>query len=342
MAMTIEQMTAESARDRDSQALRRILPWAEMATGRVEEGDDITTSQELLVKAGLDWDVAVRPLWRRMETGQVETGVDEEGKPTYETTYEFVQDKNEREVYRTSDQFKLGAVKTKYKPYSNRECFAFADNLAEQGVATWEEAGQQKNGALVFMTMKLVEGFQILDEDQYDLYLFLRTSHNGGTGINVDIVPFRAWCLNQSQLAVKTRVAHWSLTHTSSLETRIKEARETLQLSVDYTKDLQVLMDKLAVTKVDNDQAKKILERAIPQRRARREEMIQEIMGVYEHSATVAPYLGTGYGLLNGTTEYLDHFNTKRSGQARLESVMFAEGKRMRDSITKQLLALAA
>jgi len=342
MAMTIEQMTEESAKSRDSQALRRILPWAELETGRVEEGENITTAEELLGKAGLDWDVAIRPLWRRMETGRVETGVDEEGNPTYETTYEFVQDKTEREVYRVTDQYKLGAVKTKYEPSSNRECFAFADNLAKDGFATWETAGQQKNGALVFMTMKLVEGFQILEDQEYDLYLFLRTSHNGGTGINVDIVPFNPWCLNQTQLAVQTRVAHWSLTHTKSLKGRMEEAQQTLRLSMDYGKELQKLVEKLVAINVTNDQVKTILERAIPKRRARREEMIQEMMGVYEHSSTVEAIRGTGYGLLNGATEYLDHFNTKRSGQARLESVMFAEGKRMRNSITKQLLALAA
>lgn len=304
-------------------AASRQLPWAGDIVGA--STDKPITSQELLQEAGLDWDVAVRPLWTKNSKG------------------EFKQHRNAREVYIVDDdETSLGVVKGKYQPFSNRDAFAFGDKLVEDGIATWETAGQQYGGARVFMTMKFSEGISVLDDDQIDLFLFFRTSHDGTTGVSADVVPFRAFCLNQTQLALQTARHRWTVMHSTSITDRLEEARKSLLLTNDYAAELAKDLEKLARTEINMDKAKAIIDKVIEKKRSRRDEVITDILATYEHSATVAPYRGTAYGLLNGVTEYYDHLKTQRTAHARLESIMSSEGAKVRNAVHQKLLALAA
>jgi hypothetical protein len=65
--------------------------------------------------------------------------------------------------------------------------------------------------------------------------------------------------------------------------------------------------------------------------------MIDGILQVYATSPTVTPYAGTGYGLLNALTEYMDHIKPQRTGNARFESITFGEGARYRGELMAKL-----
>jgi phage/plasmid-like protein (TIGR03299 family) len=310
-------MTAEATRQ---------MPWAGLTTNCVgnTESQDGVDSLTMLQGAGLDWDVAIRPLWIRKNSG------------------EFVQHSKSREVYRTDNEQSLGTVKSRYETFSNREAFAFGDELVNNGDAHWVTAGQQNGGSRVFMTMEIGDGFRVLGEDDYKLFLFLRTSHGDGTSVSASIVPFRVWCLNQSQAVIRERVSTWAIPHTTTIKDRVEEARQSLRLTASYADEFQVLMERLAGVTVTDDKAKLLVGSMIDPNRSRRDAMIEGIMTTYQESATVEPYRGTGYGLLNGVTEYMDHVKRQNSANARFNSIMGGEGAKYRNEIIQNLLALAA
>lgn len=306
----------------------RQMPWQDLVSpgivaGNVEAKNGLT-SQEMLQAADLDWDVAVRPLWRRMADGS------------------FKQHSKQREVFRTDTEDELGVCKTRYEVFSNREAFAFGDALVAEGTGKWTVAGQQNGGARVFMVMELGEGFNVLGGDSYQSYLFLRTSHGDGTSISAMVLPFRLQCTNQSALARREAMSSWSIPHTTTVSARLEEARNALKLTMNYEAEFAKLAEQLAAIKVTDEQVKALINSIVPTKRARRDDVIADIIANYQTSPTAAEFRGTGYGLLNGVTEYYDHVKTQRNGNARFESIMFGEGRIVRDGLTANLLSLAA
>lgn len=315
--LTMDQVTAPV----DSQPQRRH-PWADLATILGDEDTESLTSEEMLKKAGLDWEVGIRPLWRKMANG------------------EMVQHSKSREVYRLDNEEELGLARGRYNIFNNREAFAFGDSIVADGNGKWITAGEQGGGRRVFMTMKLGGGFTVLGEDAYDMFLFIRTSHGDGTSVIADVVPFRAFCLNQSQLANSQHKTRWSVPHTTNISGRLEEAREALQISDNYTIAFREMVENMATTTLTDEMAKRLIESVIPERRSRREKIVEEILNVYHTSPTVEGHRGTAYGLVNGLTEYMDHVKTQRSGNARFESIMYGEGATFRNNLVQRVLAL--
>lgn len=303
----------------DTATETRSLPWAGITAGTSTQ-KDMLTAQQMLQKAGMDWEVEARPLWRHMSDGS------------------FVQHPKAREVYRTDTEETLGIVRGHYHLFNNRDAFAFGDSLVESGDAHWAEAGMQLGGARVFMTMKIGEGFKVLDEDAYDLYLFIRTGHDGYVSISASVVPFRVICLNQNQLVLARRKTSWNIQHTSSVQARVEEAKRSLAITEDYRDEFSRVAEKLATTKITDHRAEIIINDVIAEKRSRRDQMVAEIMAQYRMSPTVSPYRGTAYGLLNGLTEYMDHFKNSRRPNARFEGIMWGEGARTRNAMASMLM----
>jgi phage/plasmid-like protein (TIGR03299 family) len=270
----------------------------------------------------MDWEVAARPLWRRLDSG------------------EFEQHPKWREVYRTDNEGTLGVCRGRYEIFNNREAFAFGDELVSEGTGKWVTAGQQVGGARVFMVMKLGEGFDVLGGDSYQSYLYLRTSHGDGTSISASVIPFRLWCTNQNGAAIREAKSSWSIPHTTTVTARVEEAREALKLTMNYEAEFKKLADQLAAVKISDDKAKQLIASVFPENRARRDDIIADVISNYQSSPTVEPFRGTGYGLYNGLTEYMDHVKVQRNSNARFNSIMYGEGKKVQDQLLDNLRAL--
>lgn len=305
--------------------VKRVPAWQSLVqtnmVGNVEAEQGLS-SLDMLQAADLDWDVEARPLWRRVGDN------------------EYEQSTKSREVYRKDTGVQLGTVRNRYEVFTNREAFAFGDELVKDGTGRWVVAGQQNGGARVFMVMKLGEGFEVLGGDSYELYLYIRTSHGDGTSISARVIPFRLWCANQNGAAISSAKSSWSIPHTTTVKDRVEEARNALQLSVNYESEFQKLAEQLADIKVSDDRVKLMLNSIIPERRARRDDMIADIITNYQTSETVEPFRGTGYGVYNAFTEYMDHLKTQRTANARFESIMHGEGDKLQNKLIAGIQAL--
>jgi phage/plasmid-like protein (TIGR03299 family) len=286
-----------------SVAVEGNLPWSDVTMGAAN--GRVLTSQELLMEGSLDWDVDIRPLYRRMRDTSI------------------VEHPRAKEVYRTDTEVSLGVVRGHYRPWPNREAFSPWDALVASGEGTWEECGAQRNGSRVFMTMKLRDGLTILGED-YHYYLFVGVGHDGYVAINPSMIPIRIAGLTHSAVGTNSiRVQH-----TPSLETKKAEVRQVQELARGYAATFAEAMTKLAETTITEDRAASLLERAINPKKTRRSELVEEIMGVYRTSPTVGQ--GTGYGLFNALTQWQCHHRKHRRGNARFDSLMWGDDAQTR------------
>lgn len=202
-------------------------PWH----GLGQEIDHCLTSEEAIKVAELDWDVVPKPIY------------DEFGREI--SGYKVNQ--------RSSDNKNLGIVTNRYAIVQNRDAFAFTDALLGEGV-TYETAGSLASGKRVWMLARM-EG-TTLAEEKIDPYLVFTNSHDGTGAIRVAITPVRVVCQNTLNLALSRASRHWSCVHKGDIQSKLDEARFTLQNAEAYMKALEEEFGELKRKKVTEEQVR--------------------------------------------------------------------------------------
>lgn len=209
------------------------IPFRYKGAKNVEE---CTTSEEVIKKAGLDWEVAKCPLIAKMpfETIKDEFKADEE----YDNSDAFVRGSDVYRqcpsafaTYRTDADIPLGIVKGKYTEVQNIEAFKFFDDAIGKDKAIWQTAGFFGNGERIFVSAKLPEGIKVNNNDYVDNYLVFTNSHDGSTGIKILFTPIRVVCENTLNAAIKGSTNYVSFRHTKSVHDNIDSAAEILGIS---------------------------------------------------------------------------------------------------------------
>lgn len=292
----------------------REVPWHGLGTVT----EDALTAKDALVAAGLDWDVELADAQAVIHGATVTVP-------------------NSRVTYRSTDGQILGAhVGSTYQVVQNRDAFAFLDTLTGQDLK-FETAGSLRNGKVVFMTTYIPENILIGGEDAVRMYLFLRNSHDGSTKLGCYPTPIRVVCENTSNMAVAGAKNYWEMRHNNTLQGRIQEARDTMQLTFAYTEKFKALGEKLIATKITEADFKNVLESVIPVR-PKSDETIADIIAVYNDSQTNG-YKGTGWGAVNAVTEYFDHVKAIRSEEARLLSLLGGQAFAVVNKVTELISA---
>lgn len=293
----------------------RGLPWHGLGNG--VEG--ARTAKQAIVDAGLDWEVELRKLYTTNAKGN---------KIIVPGTFAVVRD---------MDDAILGTVKSRYTPFQNREAFAFADNLVDSDEAKYDTAGSLRGGRVVFLSMEVPDHVLVGGEDAHNMYILLRTSHDGTKAISVYVVIIRVVCMNTLTLATNAAKYSWSMPHVSTLQGKLQEARETLELSFNYADEFSKLAEQLMRTKVTDDKAVDILTEVLPVR-PKTDEKIDAIMECLRTSDKNG-YHGTGWGLVNALTEYHEHWRDGIQQEATFFNTIDGEIRKWRNKTTELILA---
>ena len=201
---------------------------------------------------------------------------------------------------RSTDLRRLAIVSDVYKEFQNTQAFEFMDTLSGSGAAKYETAGSLRNGAVIFVTMRMENSdFTIAGGDLHNTYLLLRTTHDGSGRISVYVVTVRVVCSNTLTWAINGAKHSWGVTHTADVKGKVAEAREALGLTANYTEAFQAEAESLLDIKITDDDLVKLLTKDLPER-ATKEMEIELIMDNYRGSATVEGYRDTAWGALDG------------------------------------------
>lgn len=292
----------------------RATPW-----GRVGKLDGpVMSAKEAIVAGELDWTVEPRSMFVSLP-GDKRVRVD-----------------NRKGMIRSTDNALLGIVSNVYQPFQNIDAFEFADNIL--GEAQYDSVGSLRHGKVIFLVAKLDRKFYVAGSDEHELYVIFRTSHDGSKAISVNVTPIRVQCTNAVTFAIKNATYKWSFQHTSRLESKLAEAKDTIRRSIGYGERFEEEGTKLAGIHVSNDQVHELLEDLLPAR-PKTDEVIDQIM-TYIDSPTNG-YSGTAWGAMNAITEYFDHGRQTRSGEAVFTNVVDGQIAGIRNRASHQLLALA-
>tara|TARA_R100000008_G_scaffold19749_3_gene10165 strand:- start:3575 stop:4753 length:1179 start_codon:yes stop_codon:yes gene_type:complete len=350
-----------------------ITPWHRL--GQVVDG--LMTSQECMEAANLDWIVrttevkAEAPIFARTPTGNIrrktdpETGVMNpviEGYqeiPGLETTFvTYREDKNGGNVKALTRGKAVGKV---YTPFQNHDAFAFLDELVQSQEANFECAGALGNGEKVWMLMKVPHEITVGEKDTSQLYILLTNTHDGTGAIKVMPTSVRVVCQNTLSMALGGARAEneiFNIRHTSQAANRVDDAREALQMGIDWHKKLGEQMNELVVTKMTkkemdeffiqalkltyhpdweiNEKGRKVRHPKAGKLVSASARTLKELNSMKKRATnTVGEMKGTAYQALNVLTEYVDHEKRlirtgKNAGKANIkrdESAAFRDGR---------------
>ncbi len=262
----------------------RFVPWHGLGTP-VEEAQ---TYKEAIKIAGLDWRVEAKPIYN-------DKGVE---IPGYKANT------------RDSDDKVLGLVSNRYKLVQNSEAFDFTDSLIG-GEVRYETAGSLLGGKRIFLLAKLPEK-KILGDD-FDNYICFTNSHDGTGAIQACMTPVRVVCQNTLNLAISQATRKWSTKHIGDIESKMEEARQTLQLAEMYMDNLAVVADQLANTKVTEEEAALIIDSIYPvnedasDRAKRTIEKKKEEFMICMFAPDLLKFKGTAWGLVNAASDFSTH-----------------------------------
>lgn len=304
-----------------------LTPWHGL--GNVIEG--LATAEEALKLAGLDWDVELRQLYMPMPDGSYAPV-----KDRFSTT-------------RVTDNKSLGIVSKGYHVYQNVEAFNFLNAITDtgSGEAVFSTAGSLFGGSRTFITLKIGNGFTVGDNDAHDLYLMVTNSHDGSQAFTASVTPIRAVCNNTVTLGLAAAKTKWTLRHKVSLDGKVHEAREALEMAFTYEDAFAEEVERLMEVEMTKDKFFKIVDKIVPASKRQHDKDVEELMSIWENEPTVAMGggEGNGWGAFNAVTYFTDH-KEYRTPESKFNSIIGSGvgtglAEKLRPAAHKAILAFA-
>lgn len=192
----------------------------------------------------------------------------------------------------------------------------------------FETAGSVRGGRQVWALVRLDEPYQVPgDSSPTYPFLALLNAHDGSAACSATITDIRVVCWNTWSAADaqgERQGTRHVFRHTGNVQDRIAQAKEALAAMRVASDANRQLFEQLAQTPVTDDQVKTFTQLFLPSPSDRGEfasERVEDNVRqaratfdqLYTSSLTTDGIRGTAYGLLQASTEYLDHIRGFRS-----------------------------
>ena len=314
--------------------------------------EDCKTAEEVIIKAGLDWEVSKCPLIAKMPFDGVIDPMAHTAETSFVRGSDLYRDcPNAYATYRTDKNIPLGIVKEKYTEVQNIDAFGFFDNAIGKNQAIWQTAGFFGNGERIFVSAKLPDSIYVNGQDPVDNYLVFTTSHDGSSGVKILLTPIRVICENTLNAAIRNAQNYVSFRHTASVHKNIDTAHEILGICKEKTQFLSEQYEAMSKFKMTDKEVNEyfinlILSdtekqnvidtghtfeqlimkdwRAIEDSNVsmKKVNVLHNMREYYEIGPGQKPYLGTGWGAYNAVTGYYSNVDNAE-GIKRFDKLVF-------------------
>lgn len=296
---------------------------------------------EILVAAGLNWDVGEFPVTVEMPSGKRVVAEDRKA------------------IVRLSDESVLSIMGGGYQPIQPRQLVEFAFALLDVGhddfgldepPILFETGISLAGGRVNTLLCRVPKDIQIGGVDPVELYLAFVTSHDGSLRFGVHATPVRIVCRNTLNLGLRKAVQSWSTKHTADATNRISEARRTLQLTWKYAAEFETEMNELINAEFTKAQFEAMVKALWPKTDNTAAPFSREqyaMLGLLDSSPNIGDDIrATKWGALNAATEYFDwtrRYRETESGasldEKRATNHLFGDAKKQGDRALAYLTA---
>ena len=234
---------------------------------------------------------------------------------------------------RTDTMEVLGVVGSRYEPIQNKDAFTTFDALVGEGEAIYHTAGALGKGERIWILAKLPDYIRVNGNDVVEKYLLLVNSHDGSSTVRVKLTPIRVVCENTLSLALSGAEQEVHVRHTLNAMEKLKEAHEILGLTNKLYMELDVIFNRMAETKVEQETLTEYVKTVFPENPESKDQswvkkVHDTVFELAESGEGAEVTRGTLWGAYNAVTEYVDHYrNAKGDETQRLKSMWFGSGE---------------
>lgn len=289
-----------------------------------------TTSDEMIVEAGLDITVEKEPLL--LADGTVVEG--------------FFANRM-TEAPRTI----FGVVGSRHTNLQPREAFDFTDSLVKDGSIRYTTAGMLTNGKIWILCQPKEDTIEIVKGDPIKSRILLSTGFDGQTVTECRTTSITVVCNNTLNMAVaEGQSSVLRIRHTVSQKEKLKVAAEIMSGHHEQQKTFVEALKFLAGKKLTNDLIQafeiKMFGDINEAKDGRGKTMLSNKLEQFEHlmvsgkGTEIPGRVGNAYGLLQAFTEWTDWMSQVKGTDDRTNSIVFANGAKAKTEALDTLLAL--
>jgi phage/plasmid-like protein (TIGR03299 family) len=293
--------------------------------------DENISLDEFQKEAGLDWQVQKTPV-------QYLSG--------FGTDLTF---KDKYVLNRTTDHRPFAVVSGRYKPVQPKEIFTFFKDLLDMHGMKMHTAGSLKDGGRIWCLAQTGDVHKVLGTDRVDGYLLLSTSYDLTLSTLAQFTSVRVVCNNTLQQALGDKTGRVTIPHVQ--EFNASKIKDQMGIGREQWQAFTTALDTLAKIKVDANKAAEIMDKIFeipddPIKRMADSDRIHavNVVDLFRQGRFVGADLAgqTAWGLLNSTTEYIDHHKRARNQSNRIDSAWFGPGANLKERAMSELMLLAA
>lgn len=269
----------------------------------------------------------------------------------------FVRIPDHKLIVRNDTELVLGVTSDSYSAIYHADDAAEANDGASMeevieafrgadGSLKFETAGSVRDGRAVWALLYLDEPYTLPgDSTEHLPFVALLNRHDGTGAMRLVNTQVRVVCWNTFQMAEADgdqTGRTFSFRHTGDVKTRVDEAKAAIAGLRNETAEYVAMCGDLMSLRVDDGAVARFLSEFLPSPRENGEQCSDRVHAnvekarqtwrwLYEESPTTEGIRGTGYGILQSSTEYLDHARAFRTRDSYLgRSVLRAEPAKAR------------
>jgi phage/plasmid-like protein (TIGR03299 family) len=273
-------------------------PWHGLGTVTAE----LLTPTEAFVAAKLDYEIGKHPAFTRVRedanfkdiiTELVAANLKRPGFTFAELLVDIGYDlpiEGKFATVRHDINYPMGVVGSDYTIFSNRAGFDIVEAVGD--AVKVETAGSLRNGRKVWALAKME-----------------RTLDLDGDELRIMPTPVRVVCANTLRLALQGVRTVWSAAHTASIHDRAEQAKQTLRLGNSFYDKFEDEVRRMIDLTVAEQSFEEILQMIVPDPEASAGKVSDrklnnalerrgEIRNLYHNDPRVAPFNGTGWGVM--------------------------------------------
>jgi len=298
--------------------------------------DNPATAEEAILEAGLDFEVEIRPNYVQLADGG------------------FKQSKSFSTVRKDTEAILGSRIGKRYTILQNRDAFKFFDSVVSRDEAVYHSAGVLGNGERIWIMAKLPDHISIKGVDNMDVYVTMFTTHDG-TGVASSFIHVdRIVCNNTLQAAISSALKTIRYRHTAGIIDQVTSGADLLGIHNKLKDELAEAFDYMVGIKTNKQIVGDYLQRLFPvPPTADGQPSSTRVSPAIQYRADVLECLesaagqdmvtteGTGFGLYNAVTYYIDHVKKYGKGDdAQLKSTWFGSAGELRQRAFELVMAL--
>jgi phage/plasmid-like protein (TIGR03299 family) len=271
--------------------------------------------------AGLEWEPVTEQVYALV-------GMSDDGTPRYEPVDGW------KRISRSDTGATLSLNRDSYTLITHGEMGEIVEAVLAQANVKWETAGVLDGGRSVWCLAMLDEPITLPGDESVTMpYLAITNRHDGGGSCALRATAVRIVCANTFRASEMEGDRHgltFAFRHSRNWKDRVQDARDAVTGARREMAAYRDLARDLLDIHVTPRQRELFVQRFIPMppeglitdRVAANVEEARNALRLIFESRTTAGVAHTGYGLVQGAGEYLDHVRRSRTWETRLNRTL--------------------